>query len=40
MLHLSCVPLFLLFVPFYRSLPLIIGINADLNGLVSVGNKC
>ena len=40
MLHLSCVPLFLLFVPFYRSLPLIIGINANLNGLVFVGNKC
>ena len=25
---------------FYRSLPLIMGVNADLNGLVFVGNKC
>ena len=40
MLHKSCVPLFWFFVPFYRSLPLIMGINVDLNGLVSVGNKC
>ena len=31
---------FWLFVPFYRSLPLIMGVNADLNGHVFVGNKC
>ena len=40
MLHISCIPLFWLFVPFYRSLPLIMGIDASLNDLVSVGNKC
>ena len=40
MLHKSCVPLFWHFVSFYRSLPLIMGVNADLNGLVFVGNKC
>ena len=40
MLHKSCIPLFWFFVPFYRSLPLIMGINVDLNDLVSVGNKC
>ena len=36
----SCVPLFSLFMPFYRPLSLIMGINADLNGLVSIGKKC
>ena len=36
----SCVPLFWLFMPFYRPLSLIMGINADLNGLVSFGKKC
>lgn len=36
MLHISCVPLFWSFMPFYRSLPLIMGINFDLNGLVFV----
>ena len=40
MLHNSCVPLFWLFVPFYRPLSLIMEINADLNGLVSIGKKC
>ena len=27
-------------MPFYRPLSLIMGINAELNGLVSVGKKC
>ena len=39
MLHKSYVPLFWLFVPFYWPLSLIMGINADLNGLVSIRNK-
>ena len=39
-LHKSCVPLFWFFVPFYKSLPLIMGIIANHNGLGFVGNKC
>ena len=40
MLQKNCVPLFWLFMPFYRPLSLIMGINVELNGLVSVGKKC
>ena len=39
MLHKFCLPLFWFLVPFCRSLPLIMGVNADLNGLVSICNK-
>lgn len=39
-LHKSCLPLFWFFVLFYWSLPLIMSVIADLNGLESVGNKC
>ena len=40
MLQKNCIPLFWLFMPFYRPLSLIMGINVELNGLVSVGKKC